>query len=70
MHGHDPIPYARELARGDAAAAEAIIDALVTRSIEGWRLADATFWQRVRYRSRLFRAHARRDDAAGQRAAS
>lgn len=35
--------------------AERLIDAEVTVAIRAWRVADATFWQRVRYRSRMIR---------------
>ncbi|MEH3159835.1 MAG: hypothetical protein PGN08_13435 [Sphingomonas taxi] len=49
-------PMARHCAALDPAAAEALIDQQAALAIREWRLADATFWQRVRYRSRLLRS--------------
>lgn len=40
------------LARGDA---EALIDDLIAAAVREWRVADATFWQRVKFRSRMIR---------------
>ena len=35
--------------------AEATIDAFVAGAIAAWRLEDATYWQRVKFRARLIR---------------
>jgi len=42
-----------------AVAAEAMIEAHVAIAITEWRVDDATFWQRVKYRARMLRATAR-----------
>ena len=39
----------------DPAMAEATIDAFVADAIAAWRLEDATYWQRVKFRARLMR---------------
>lgn len=58
-HGPCVEELAIEFARRDAAAAEALIEVLVTQAIRQWRLDDATFWQRVKFHARLIRATAR-----------
>jgi hypothetical protein len=35
--------------------AELVIDAHVATAVREWRVADATFWQRVKFRSRMIR---------------
>lgn len=47
---------ARQLADLDPVEAEATIDALVADAIATWRLTDATYWQRVKFRARLLRS--------------
>lgn len=47
---------ATEFATMDAVAAETLIDSLAAQAIAQWRLADATSWQRVKFRSRIIRA--------------
>lgn len=42
-----------------AGEAETLIDAYVVQAISEWRVTDATFWQRVKFRSRMIRATAR-----------
>ncbi len=39
----------------DPVEAEATIDAFVAGAIAAWRLEDATYWQRVKFRARLIR---------------
>ncbi|MBI0475856.1 hypothetical protein D9601_10880 [Sphingomonas sp. MA1305] len=38
--------------------AEALIDGYAAAAVGRWQLADATYWQRVKFRSRLLRAAA------------
>jgi len=52
-----------ELAAGDAEASDALLDLLTGDAIKERRLQDATFWQRVKFRSRMLRA----SDAGVQR---
>jgi len=47
-----------EFASGDAEASDAMLDLLTGDAIKEWRLQDATFWQRVKFRSRMLRAAA------------
>lgn len=52
---------ARRFAAMDRDEAETMIDAQATSAIREWRIADATYWQRVKFRSRMLRtATARR----------
>ena len=37
-------------------ASEAELDLLTSEAIGEWRLQDATFWQRVKFRARMIRA--------------
>lgn len=39
--------------------AEALIERYVEEAIAQWRVEDATFWQRVKFRARLLRAAGR-----------
>lgn len=45
-----------EFAGGDAEASDAMLDLLTGDAIKEWRMQDATFWQRVKFRSRMLRA--------------
>jgi hypothetical protein len=45
-----------EFAGEDAEASDAMLDQLTGDAIKEWRLQDATFWQRVKFRSRMLRA--------------
>lgn len=46
------------------AEAETVIDAHVADALRAWRIADATVWQRVKFRSRMIRtANAHRCNA-------
>lgn len=40
----------------DRLEADAVIDAHVAVAIREWRIADATLWQRVKFRSRMVRS--------------
>ena len=46
---------ARHYAALDVTVAEALIDGESAQAVRECRMADATFWQRVRYRSRMLR---------------
>ena len=48
----------RQFAQLSAGEAETLIDAHVVQAISEWRVADATFWHRVKLRSRMIRATA------------
>lgn len=48
-------PVAQRFAAIEREEAEAAIDAQVATAIREWRLSDATFWQRVKFRSRMIR---------------
>ena len=50
---------ARRFADQDAGSAEPAIDDYIGQAVADWRIVDATFWQRVKFRSRLIRAMAR-----------
>lgn len=54
---------AERYARLDPVEAEATIDAFVAGAIAAWRLEDATYWQRVKFRARLIRTM-RRSEAS------
>ncbi len=58
---------ARRYAAVERAEAETLIDQQVAAAIREWRVADATFWQRVKFRSRMIRAATalRRDPQEG-----
>jgi len=45
-----------EFAAEDAEASDAMLDLLTGDAIKEWRMQDATFWQRVKFRSRMLRA--------------
>lgn len=47
---------APRFARLGAQAAEMLIDSYVDEAIAQWRVEDATFWQRVKFRARMLRA--------------
>lgn len=83
VHQHDETPVAPQIAPGmsglvamserfaaiPAGEAERLIEAYVVQAISQWRVADATFWQRVKFRARLIRATERGrevDRAAGK----
>ena len=73
IHHRDEIPVAPQVAPGmaglvamserfaamPAGEAERLIEAYVVQAVSQWRVADATFWQRVKFRARLIRATAR-----------
>ncbi|WP_174286549.1 hypothetical protein [Sphingomonas bacterium] len=46
---------AKRFADLDPVEAETTIDAFVAGAIAAWRLDDATYWQRVKFRARLIR---------------
>ena len=52
---------AERYAKLDPVEAEATIDAFVAGAIAAWRLEDATYWQRVKFRARLIRTMRRRE---------
>ena len=52
-------PMGRRFAAMSAGEAETLIDTYVVQAISEWRVTDATFWQRVKFRSRMIRATAR-----------
>ncbi len=52
-------PMGHRFAQMTAGEAETLIDAYVVQAISEWRVTDATFWQRVKLRSRMIRATAR-----------
>ena len=54
-HRHALEDAAAHYARLDPVEAEAVIDALVSGAIAAWRLEDATYWQRVKFRARMIR---------------
>lgn len=56
---------AATFARRGAEEAEATIAALAAEAIRTWRLDEATFWQRVKFRARMLRAA--RDGASQHR---
>ena len=45
-----------EFAGGDAETSDAMLDQLTGDAIKERRMQDATFWQRVKFRSRMLRA--------------
>lgn len=47
---------AGEFARDHADVSDALLDLLTGDAIKQWRLQDATFWQRIKFRSRMLRA--------------
>lgn len=60
-----PAPHEQAAALADLAASfalndqvesEILIASFCTEAIRQWRLNDATFWQRVKFRARLLRA--------------
>lgn len=47
--------------------AEELIESFCAEAVRQWRLQDATFWQRVKFRARMLRAmHMPRDDTYHQ----
>ncbi|GAA0658516.1 hypothetical protein FHT00_002108 [Sphingomonas insulae] len=48
-------PLARRFAAMTQDDAEAAIDIQVANAIREWRISDATFWQRIKFRSRMIR---------------
>lgn len=48
-------PLAQRFAAMEPDAAECAIDAQVAIAIREWRISDATFWQRIKFRSRMIR---------------
>lgn len=48
-------PLARRFAAMAQDEAEAAIDIQVADAIREWRISDATFWQRIKFRSRMIR---------------
>ncbi|MDB5703222.1 MAG: hypothetical protein JWN66_338 [Sphingomonas bacterium] len=45
-----------QFAREPAESSDALLDSLTSEAIKERRLQDATFWQRVKFRSRMLRA--------------
>ena len=45
-----------EFARDSAEISDTLLDSLTDEAIRQLRLQEATFWQRVKYRSRMLRA--------------
>lgn len=54
-------------ARGDRVRAEARLARLAQAAVAAWRLDDAIFWQRVKFRARQVRAVGSRGEAAPER---
>lgn len=54
---------AQAFAGGDADMMEARLVQLAEDAIVGWRLDEAIFWQRVKFRARLIRATGGRGEA-------
>ncbi|MEG3088962.1 hypothetical protein [Sphingomonas sp. PB4P5] len=48
--------FAAAFALRSVGETDVMIEALSSEAIRQWRLADATFWQRVRFRARHLRA--------------
>jgi hypothetical protein len=46
----------RAYARENEASSDALLDSLTDAAIRSLKLQDATFWQRVKFRSRMIRA--------------
>lgn len=58
VHARRPVALEDTAARFadlDPIEAEATIDAFVAGAIAAWRLEDATYWQRVKFRARMIR---------------
>lgn len=68
MPAHAPAleGIARRYAAMPRTDAEALIDQQVALAVKEWRIADATFWQRVRFRSRMMRTAIRSQPAGGE----
>ena len=65
-HGSDVTVVAKIFVMHNEAKAEALIATLIAEALERWLLDDATFWQRVRYRTRQLRAQARPRGTMGE----
>jgi hypothetical protein len=52
----------RAYARESQASSDALLDSLTDAAIRALKLQDATFWQRVKFRSRMIRAAAGGED--------
>lgn len=63
-HGADLERIAADLAQAPDEPSDAALDWLIERALRCWHLADATFWQRVKFRTRLLRALANSAGAA------
>lgn len=50
--------FGADFARQPAHNADALLELLIEQALGQWRPADATFWQRVKFRSHLLRAMA------------
>ncbi len=48
--------------------AEALIDEQVAAAIRAWRVADATIWQRIKFRSRMIRTASAHRGSTGEKA--
>lgn len=59
LPNQDLVAMAERFAAMPADCAEGLIEAYAVAAVAQWRIADATFWQRVKFRSRLLRAVAR-----------
>jgi len=58
----------RLYARETAASSDALLDSLTEAAIRELKLQDATFWQRVKFRSRMIRAAAGGDRTSDKKA--
>ena len=58
----------RAYARETEASSDALLDSLTDAAIKELKLQDATFWQRVKFRSRMIRAAARGDQDGDKKA--
>jgi len=48
--------FAAAYAADPLASSEEALDSLTSEAIGEWRMQDATFWQRVKFRARMIRA--------------
>lgn len=58
----------RAYARETQASSDALLDSLTDAAIRELKLQDATFWQRVKFRSRMIRAAAGGDQTSDKKA--
>jgi hypothetical protein len=58
----------RAYARENQASSDALLDSHTDAAIRAFKLQDATFWQRVKFRSRMIRAAAGGEPAGDKKA--